>query len=63
MFFMALVSAYIVRKGVPNDWYAIEMPRVLWFNTLILLASSFTLVLARKRFLAMTMPRFATGGA
>src|SRR5271155_724211 len=52
MFFMALVSAYIVRKGAGNDWAAIEMPRVLWLNTLILIASSFTLVHARKRFLA-----------
>ncbi len=52
MFFMALVSAYIVRKGVGNDWHAIEMPRVLWLNTLILIASSFTLAHARKRFLA-----------
>src|SRR5271155_3525353 len=52
MFFMALVSAYIVRKGAGNDWAAIEMPHVLWLNTLILIASSFTLVHARKRFLA-----------
>jgi len=52
MFFMALVSAFIVRKGAANDWGAIEMPRVLWLNTAILVASSFTLAHARKRFLA-----------
>jgi cytochrome c oxidase subunit III len=52
MFFMSLVSAFIVRKGAGTDWYAMAMPRVLWLNTLILLASSFTLAHARKRFLA-----------
>ena len=53
MFFMALTSAYIVRKGIPNsDWRPLEIPRILWFNTLILIASSFTLAYSRKRFLA-----------
>jgi cytochrome c oxidase subunit 3 len=53
MFFMALVSAYIVRKGIPNsDWRPLEIPRILWLNTLILIASSFTLAHSRKRFLA-----------
>lgn len=49
MFFMALVSAFIVRKGVGNDWRAFELPRILWLNTIILLASSATIVLARRR--------------
>jgi cytochrome c oxidase subunit 3 len=49
MFFVALVSAFIVRKGFPNnDWQSLEVPRILWLNTLILLASSFTLERARK---------------
>lgn len=48
MFFMALVSAFIVRKGAGNDWRAFEVPRVLWLNTLILLASSATIVHARR---------------
>lgn len=53
MFFMALVSAFIVRKGLPNSaWTALEIPRVLWLNTLILVASSFTLAHSRKLFLA-----------
>jgi len=48
MFFMALVSAWIVRKGLSNgDWQPIELPRILWLNTAILLASS--LALARSR--------------
>jgi cytochrome c oxidase subunit III len=48
MFFMALVSAFIVRKGVGNDWRSFELPRILWLNTLILLASSATIVRARR---------------
>src|SRR5580700_5300081 len=53
MFFMALVSAYIVRKGIPNaDWRPLTVPRILWLNTAILIASSFTLVRARSRFRA-----------
>ena len=53
MFFMALVSAYIVRKDIPNSgWHAFEVPRILWLNTSILVASSFTLVHARKLFKA-----------
>jgi cytochrome c oxidase subunit 3 len=50
MFFMALVSAYMVRKGFPNSgWQALQPPRILWLNTLILLASSATIVVARRR--------------
>lgn len=43
MFFMALVSAYLVRKGTGGDWRAIAWPRVLWLNTAVLLLSSFAL--------------------
>ena len=48
MFFMSLVSAFIVRKA-NADWAVLAMPRGLWLNTAILVASSFTLVHARKR--------------
>ncbi len=49
MFFMALTSAYIVRKGLGGDWQSIRLPRVLWFNTLVLLVSSVTIEIARRR--------------
>ena len=53
MFFMAFVSAYIVRKGMPaNGWIPLQVPRLLWINTLILLGSSFTLARAHSRFTA-----------
>jgi cytochrome c oxidase subunit III len=51
MFFMALVSAYIVRKGTSNDWRPLEVPRILWLNTAVLVFSSLTLSRSRKRFL------------
>lgn len=44
MFFAALVSAWVVRKGLsPADWQPFSVPRILWLNTTILLASSVTL--------------------
>jgi cytochrome c oxidase subunit 3 len=49
MFFMALTSAYLVRRGTSSDWVPIHLPTVLWFNTLVLFASSFALELARRR--------------
>ncbi|MGH9683435.1 MAG: cytochrome c oxidase subunit 3 [Candidatus Acidiferrales bacterium] len=53
MFFMALVSAYIVRKGFPDSgWGGLDVPPVLWLNTLILIASSFTIARSRNRFVA-----------
>lgn len=53
MFFMALVSAYIVRRDMPESgWIPLAaFPRILWLDTLILLASSFTLARARRLFL------------
>jgi len=49
MFFMSLASSYIVRKGLGTDWQRTRLPRVLWFNTVILLASSITIVIARRK--------------
>jgi cytochrome c oxidase subunit 3 len=49
MFFMALASAFLVRKGTSGDWVAVHIPTLLWFNTAILLLSSATLEMARKR--------------
>jgi cytochrome c oxidase subunit 3 len=46
MFFMALTSSFLVRKGLGTDWVAIALPPVLWFNSLVLLASSATLQVA-----------------
>src|SRR5436853_141092 len=50
MMFAALTSAMVVRQGAARDWGHFELPRILYFNTLILLLSSFSLELARRRF-------------
>jgi cytochrome c oxidase subunit 3 len=48
MFFMALASAFLVRRG-GADWVPVHIPMLLWFNTLVLVLSSVTLEVARKR--------------
>ena len=54
MFFMALISAAVVRRGSPSgDWRPLVisawLARTLWLNTFVLLASSATLLHARSR--------------
>ena len=49
MFFMALASAFIVLRRGSDLWVTIRLPRILWANTCVLLASSFTLESARRR--------------
>jgi cytochrome c oxidase subunit III len=49
MFFMALTSSFLVRKGLGDDWVSFTLPRVLWANTLVLLASSGAIQFARAR--------------
>jgi cytochrome c oxidase subunit 3 len=48
MLFVALTSAYVVRRGLGGDWRAMEMPPVLWFNTAVLVISSLTFERARR---------------
>ena len=49
MMFTSLSSAYIVRANSSNDWTSLPMPRVLIVSTLLILASSVTLELARRK--------------
>src|ERR1700733_7572075 len=48
MFFAAMTSAFIVRRGLSNDWVTTRMPGLLWLNTIVLLASSAMLEMARR---------------
>lgn len=48
MFFTALISAWVVRRGLGTDWQPLTLPRVLWLNTAILLASSAALFHSRR---------------
>ena len=49
MFFMALTSSFIVRRGMGGDWQPVRLPRILWLNTAVLLASSVTIEAARRK--------------
>ena len=49
MMFAALTSAFVVRRGLSNDWVHLEIPRMLWLNTAVLLLSSAVLESARRR--------------
>jgi len=52
MSFAALTSALVVRQGAAVDWRHITLPPILYLNTLVLLASSVTLEVARRRITA-----------
>jgi cytochrome c oxidase subunit 3 len=49
MMFAALTSALIVRKGGALDWRHFTLPSILYLNTVVLLASSASLEIARRR--------------
>lgn len=48
MLFTAFTSAYIVRSGLGDDWVAMSLPSLLWWNTAVLVISSFTMEQTRK---------------
>ena len=48
MLFAAFTSAYIVRKGISDDWLPTAIPTLVWVNTAVLLASSLTVERARR---------------
>jgi cytochrome c oxidase subunit 3 len=49
MMFAAFTSALIVRKGSSLDWRTFKLPSILFFNTLLLLASGVALEVSRRR--------------
>jgi cytochrome c oxidase subunit 3 len=44
MFFGALTSVLIIRSGTSGDFHGVPIPRVLWFSTAAILASSYFLM-------------------
>ncbi len=58
MFFMALASAFLVLHHGSRVWVAVQLPRILWVNTAVLLGSSFTLERARLRLTVGNVPGF-----
>lgn len=59
MIFISFSSAYVVRQGLPtldpgtntlvHDWFPVRLPGLLLVNTLVLLVSSGTMEMARRR--------------
>lgn len=49
MMFAAFTSAAVVRKGSADDWQHIVLPSILFFNTAVLIVSSITLEIARRK--------------
>ncbi|MGB7599607.1 MAG: cytochrome c oxidase subunit 3 [Candidatus Sulfotelmatobacter sp.] len=49
MTFAAFTSALIVRQGSAPDWQHFTLPSILYFNSLIIIASSVTLEIARRQ--------------
>src|SRR6266550_1793762 len=49
MSFAAFTSALVVRQSTANDWHHLVIPPIVFGNTLVLLASSVTLEVARRR--------------
>jgi cytochrome c oxidase subunit 3 len=51
MFFLALISASVVHKGLAgNSWMPLQLPSILWLNSCVAIASSVTLFRARQLF-------------
>jgi cytochrome c oxidase subunit III len=49
MMFTSLSSAYIVRSASSNDWVSLPMPRVMLASTVLILGSSVTIEIARRK--------------
>jgi cytochrome c oxidase subunit 3 len=48
MVFAAFTSAFVVRRGLAEDWTSMAKPTILFVNTAVLLASSIVLDLSRR---------------
>jgi len=59
MLFAAFTSAMVVRRGISFDWVDTQLPHVLYFNTLVLFASSLTVERARQSLAAARGVQFA----
>jgi len=58
MVFAALTSAFVVRRGLSDDWASMHKPGILWVNTAVLLASSVMLDLSRRALKAGDRSKF-----
>jgi cytochrome c oxidase subunit 3 len=54
MLFAALATAFVVRREIHLGWGAVELPPIIWLNTIILIASSVTLERGRRLLIGAT---------
>jgi cytochrome c oxidase subunit III len=57
MTFAAFTSALIVRQGGSSDWQHFTLPSILYFNSLIIIASSVTLEISRRQITTFMVAR------
>ncbi|GAO42184.1 cytochrome c oxidase subunit 3 [Flavihumibacter petaseus] len=58
MMFAGLTSAYIVKRSQPS-WVSLnEIPRIFWYSTLVILASSVTMQMALRSFKQRERPQY-----
>jgi len=60
MMFTSLSSAYIVRSASSNDWVSLPMPKILLASTALILGSSVTIEIARRKLKAALSGPYAT---
>jgi len=58
MVFAAFTSAFVVRRGLSDDWISMPKPPILFFNTAVLLVSSALLEAARRALKSGNRARF-----
>jgi cytochrome c oxidase subunit 3 len=58
MVFAAFTSAFVVRRGLSDDWATMPKPPVLFINTVVLLASSVALDYSRRALRAHNRSKF-----
>jgi cytochrome c oxidase subunit III len=58
MLFMGIVAAFIFLRATNHQWVPLHLPAIIWFNTLLLLASSGVVELARRRLASAHVQEF-----
>lgn len=59
MMFAGLTSAYIVKRNQAN-WFTFDLPKVLWYSTAVIIASSITMWIAERKFKQREMQQYKT---
>ncbi|MEO6187658.1 MAG: heme-copper oxidase subunit III [Ginsengibacter sp.] len=49
MMFAGLTSAYLIKRNLTN-WISFEIPLIFWYSTVVIIVSSFTILISRNAF-------------